>query len=428
MYKTHIKQWGLDKKNKEPEMRAIVRKHKQRADQGKASTIHVRGQIRTIVEAFRYWERKGVSIEKIIARQTASPTPEAIEFFTPVPSPILTPQVLAIPECMFRSIRDYIKGSFESGMWYDADPLCECRSIKDKFNTSNDWAGFIAECNLASSLSRKNLSYEAEQTLSKAMRKIERILLAEVPTILTELFALIVHLRSQEEAEMALVILRPFSIMGKVLLGSEHPFSRIYEWFAKIYESDFGDIIIRCIELVASHFESSVGPLHLSTLWSRLNLIDIGTQRARARIQKLQNLLRECENTLRPEDSRVMQIRRWIAHECLYQGFDDDALSLSQTNIAYSQNQSFMGIGSYDYSRELCILAKCQHALGKMDLGIATLHDAIDARVSMWGTQDALARRWLLRLEEWYSEQGLEDSAAVAKDLSLIGLAPTDVD
>ena len=35
MYKTHIKQWGLDKKNKEPEMRAIVYKYQQRADQGK---------------------------------------------------------------------------------------------------------------------------------------------------------------------------------------------------------------------------------------------------------------------------------------------------------------------------------------------------------------------------------------------------------
>lgn len=35
MYKTHIKQWGLDKKNKENEMTAIVRKNADRVSKGK---------------------------------------------------------------------------------------------------------------------------------------------------------------------------------------------------------------------------------------------------------------------------------------------------------------------------------------------------------------------------------------------------------
>ena len=146
MYKTRIKQWGLDKKNKEPEMRAIVRKHKQRTDQGKTSTILVRGQIRTIVEAFRYWGRKGVSMDEIIARQRASPTPETVTFFTPVPSPIPTPQALATPERMFRSIRDYIRGSFESRLWFSENPRCVCRSIKDEDKARNDWVEFVTEC------------------------------------------------------------------------------------------------------------------------------------------------------------------------------------------------------------------------------------------------------------------------------------------
>ena len=428
MYKTRIKQWSMDKKNKEPEMRAIVRKHKQRVDQGKSSTIHVRGQTRTIVEAFRYWERKGVSIDEVIARQTASPTPEAIEFFTPVPSPIRTPQVLAIPECMFRSIRNYIKGSFESGVWFSADPLFVCRSIKDDNNARNDWVDFAAECASACSLSWRNSSYEAERTLSKAIGKIAKILLAEHPTALTDLFYLIGYYHRQEEDEMALVILRQFSVNGKALLGSEHPFSRICEWFDKIYKSNCGDTIIRCIEIVTSHFESSVGPLHLSTLYSRMDLIEIGTQIRQVRIQRFQKLLGECEDTLRPEDRRVMLIRQGIANECFDEGCYDDAMSLCQTNIAYSQDQPFMDIGSYDYSQELGILARCQRALGEIDLGIATLHQAIDVRVSIWGTQDASASRWLLCLEEWYSEQGLEDSAAMARELRLIALEPMDLD
>ena len=428
MYKTHIKQWGLDKKNKEPEMRAIVRKHKQRADQGKTSTIHVRGQIRTIMETFRYWERKGVSIDEIIARQTASPTPEAVKFFTPVPSPIMTPQVLAIPECMFRLTSDCIKGSFESGMWFSADPLEPCCSIKDKYDAYNDWIDLSDECDLACSLSWRNLSYESDQTLRKAIARIKQILLAEYPATLSEMFSLVMNLHSKGEAEMASVISRQFSAMGKALLGSEHPLSRICECFDKVYESDVRDIVIRCVEIVVSHFESSFGPLHLSTLYSRIDLIHVGTQTAKGRVPKFQKLLGECENTLRPRDPRVMEIRGWLVGECLGEGCYDDAMSLSQTNIAHYQNQSLMNVSSYNYSKDLYILARCQYALGEADLGIGTLDQAIDVRVADWGTQDAQARCWLLTLEEWYSEQGLWEFATMARELSLIALNSTDVD
>ena len=427
MYKTHVKQWGLDKKNKEPEMRAIVRKYKQRADQGKPSSIQVRGQIRTVVKAFSYWKRKGVSIDEIIARQTASPTPEAVKFFTPVPSPIMTPQVLAIPERMFRLVQDYFQGSFESGSWFSEHPCRVCRSIKDENNANNDWVELDTECQLACSLSKRKLSYEAEQIFNKAITKIKQILLADDPATINHLFGLIVFFRSEEEAEMALVMLRQFSVMGKALLGSEHPLSRICEWFDKVYESDVGDIAIRCIEIVTGQLESSVGPLHLSTLNSRINLIQVGTQNGKACIQKMQKLFGECENILRPEDLRVMQVRAWVADEFFYEGRYDDAVSLCQTNITHSQDQSSMNAWSYDYSCDLYLLAKCQHARGEVALGIATLHQAIDVRTSIRGTQDAEARYWLLRLEDWYAEQGLWDSAAVAQDLSLIALKSMDV-
>ena len=279
-----------------------------------------------------------------------------------------------------------------------------------------------------SSLSRRNSSYEAERTLSKAIRGIEHIFSAELPTTFTELFALIVYLRSQEEGEMALVILRQISTTGKALLGSEHPFSRICECLDRIYESDFGDILIRCSEIVASHFESSLGPLHLSALYSRMDSIGIGTKIGQVRIQKLQKLLGECEDTLRPEDPRVLEVRGCIAYECFNEGCYGNAMSLSQTNIAYSQDQSLGNVGSYDCSPDLWISANCQRALGEIDLGIATLHQAIDVRVSKWGTHDAEVRFWLLRLEEWYSEQGLEDSATVAGGMRLIALELMDVD
>ena len=426
MYKTHITQWGLDKKNKEPEMRTIVRKHKQRELEGKTSTIHVRGQIRTIEEAFRYWERKGVSVDDIIARQTASPTPEAVKLFTPVPSPILTPQVFAIPGRMFHLVQDYFKGCFETGMWYSEDPTHECCSIKDENSASRDWGNLFSECDLASTLYVKDSSYEAKETLSKAITRIKQILLAEHPANLTELFRLIMNLRRRERAEMALVILRQFSVMGKAVLGTEHPFSRICEWFEKVYESDFADIVIGCCEIVVDQLKSSVGSLHLSTLYSHIELIGIRTRTGNAGIQDTLKYLEECEKTLETKDPRSYDVRGWTANDCFNAGRYDDAMSLIQKNIAYSQNQSGMEFASSIYSLDLALLAMCQHALGEIDRGIATLHEAIDVRISEWGTQDARARYWLLYLEYWYSEQGLWESADVARELRLVTLEPRD--
>ncbi|CAD6593216.1 MAG: hypothetical protein ASARMPREDX12_006943 [Alectoria sarmentosa] len=232
MYKTHIKQWGLDKKNKEFEMRGIVRKNKQRADEGKGSIICVRGRLRNFAEIVRYWNRKGVSIDDIIARQTESPTPEAVEFFTPVPTPILTPQVLATPERMFRCIRDYCKGSFESGTWVRTEPLSLCYSIKDEKTLDSRVEDFGTQCISACELFSRNLFQEAGQTLIAATAKTKNILSAEYPENLTALFRLIVIVRNKKRDEIALIILRQFSALGKVLLGSEHPLSRIYAWKA----------------------------------------------------------------------------------------------------------------------------------------------------------------------------------------------------
>ena len=103
-------------------------------------------------------------------------------------------------------------------------------------------------------------------------------------------------------------------------------------------------------------------------------------------------------------------------------------MSLIQTNIAQFQDQSLTKIEDDYYSYGLYVLAKCQHSLGEIDRGIETLHQAIDAKISMWGTQDAQARRWLLCLEDWYLGQGLEESAAIARQLSLATLTSMDVD
>ena len=406
MYKKHIQQWGADKKNKEFEMRAIVRKYKQRKDQGRDSIIHIRRRGRnspevvSFTEVVRYWARKKESIDDVIARQTSSPTPEAVELLTPVPSPIMTPQVLAIPECIFRCARDYFRSSFESGTWVSTEPSVHCHSIK----VGGDTAGSMTE------LSNFGFLISSGQDLNIAIAKLNNIFSAEHPTTLDLLFTLMIGLHPQMTDGQSSFLPRLFSDVGKMLLGSEHPLTRICQWSASVGASDREAIAIRCMESMADQLQSLLGLVHKSTLFARRNLIPVVAHQEEACIQMLQNLLGECEKTLRPDDDRMLDIRRDIASNYLSGGYYAEAKTLIQKNIAYNQDLSRFKYG------DLSVLAKCQYALGEVDSGRDTLLKAIDSWISPSGP-DGLLINLLFDLEDWYLEQGLCDAAAQVREL-----------
>lgn len=384
MYKTYITKWGLDKKNKEPEMRAIVRKYKQRENQGKKSRICVRKQQRNFADVVRYWERKGKSIDDIIARQTASPTPEAVEVSTPLTSPISTPPELATPERMLRCIRDYFRGSFESGTWVRTEPTSQCYSIKDKGGWSHLWPPFFNRCGSACSLFQRGSFHEAGDSLISTTANMKKLLSAEHPENLAQLVCLIIHIRhGRRRDELASSILRQFSAMNKVVLGSLHPLTRFCEWSLSVNASGFRNAVTKCMELIADEFASFVGHIHRSTLLFRMYLIEIMVINRGAQNQMLQKLLGECENTLQPDDFRVCHVRGYMANVCFEAGRYDDAMTLSQKNMIYAQDSSSMSAESYDHSYDLYVLAKCQHALGDVALGIATLRQAIHLKMSL---------------------------------------------
>ena len=426
MYKMHIKQWGLDRNNKEFEMRAIVRKNKQRADQGKGSIIRVRGQVRNFAEVVRYWDRKGVSIEDIIARQTASPTPEAVEFSTPIPSPILTPEELAIPERILRCIREYFKSAFESGTWIKTAPLETCYSITGGKYATSDIRELFSQCLSACTLFSMNSFEEAGQILIAAAAKIKKILSAEAPETLLGLLLLISSIHRRKRHEVALIILRQFSALGKVLLGSEHPLRRICEWVQISSLSDFDDIAVRCMESMENQFASFLGPMHRSTLDARRQY-RLQNSESNASISDLSKLLGDCEETLGPHDDRSLGMRMGLASAYFAENFFVEARKLSEETVAYSQCET-MGRKIFYQIQGLLMLAKCQYALGEVQLGISNLHKAVELVVSTWGPQDSDASYLLVYLEQWYREQGDWSSAAQIRDRRVKTLELVDMD
>lgn len=425
MYKTHIQQWGLDKKIKDVEMRAVVRKHKQRADQGKSSIIHVRGQSRRLEEFIRHCGRKSLSIDDIIARHTLSPTPDTVELLTPVPSRISTPQVLEVPEHMFRRIREYFSGSFESGTWISTEPLTYCYSIKCVEGEGTLANEFYYQCVSACELFSKGLFEEGGRTMNAAFARIKRVIQTDQPETVYELFSLISYLRLDEKQDIGLTILRYFSDLSKVLLGKEHPLTRIFGWYDLLYTPDFEEVASRCVEGMTDHFESFIGAMHLSTLLLRAKSVDFVAQNGDTRIQRLRRLLDECEGKLQPYDLRSFVARHSLAVVYYIHGYYIEARSLSQESIANSQY-----LGSHDrtdYETHcLYVIARCQYALGGMDLGIANLNEAINSRISMWGPQETMARAWLVDLEDLQLEQGNWDQAAQIRDYILKTLPPIE--
>ena len=108
MYRTHLERWGIEKKYKEREMRAIVRKKRNRLGAGKDSDFLVRGNPVDFEDVVRYWKRKGIPLDAINNGRTMSKTPEGVVCITPKPSPTNVPSIRKIRDCVFTRTDDHL--------------------------------------------------------------------------------------------------------------------------------------------------------------------------------------------------------------------------------------------------------------------------------------------------------------------------------
>ena len=417
MYKRRIKLWGLDKNNKDAEMRAIARKTKVRLDQGKRSEVHVRGRAIIAKEVRRYWRRKGNSIEDTIATQ-ASATPEAVKIVTPVPSRVATPTSLAVPEHISAAIRDYVAGSFASGNWVYDNPENLCHTRKVQGNPSKDLNDLTNHSVTACQLFSNGHYQEAGRILISLTSNFKQILLAEHPATLSQIFETVALVRLRGRNEISIAILRHFFALGEFVVGREHPLRLICGWLASADALHFDEILARCAQSVADHFESFVGPMHYSTLFSRTYYVN-NTSHARGQGEELlQNLLGQCELHLGSSDRRTHLLRYALARCYRSRGQHAEALRVGQDLIAhiqYSQPQD----GDYNndyYALGLVMIAFSQRALGHMVLAEANLRKAIALQTWGWGARDGLAGLWLVTLEKWLVEMGGWTSAAEVRE------------
>ena len=422
MYKRRIKQWGLDKNKKDKEMRAIVRKTNARVDEGKRSKIHVRGKAIGDEEVIRYWSRKRISIDDVITHRAASVTPEAVDIVTPVPSRVATPASLAVPERIFIAIRDYFEGSFASGNWVNDSPEIACRTRKVQGDPSRDLIDLTNNSLTACQLFSRRAYEEVSRIMVCLTSKFKEILLAELPETLGHIFDTVVSLRLEGRNEIGMAILRHFFALGELVVGKEHPLRLICGWLASADVFQFDEILARCVQSLADQFESFVGPMHYSTLVSRMCQIN--------NEELLQNLLGRCELHLGYSDVRTNIVRYELTGYYFNGGQYAEALRLGQdliANVQYGQPSVPDLAKTHYYTFGLSVVAHSQWALGQKSLAESNLRKAIALRSLEWGVRDSRAGYWLLRLEHWLMDMGRWSCAAEVREKRMSMLDPAEV-
>ena len=415
MYRQRIKDWGLDKNHKDREMKAIVRKHEGRVAKGKASTFRIRGRNIDYQDVLRYLKRKNMSTEAVIALRSMSKTPEAVECLTPLPSPVRTPEVLAVPERIFRMLRDYHQGSLEAGTWRSdgEDGFCETTKV------SRDEYGWIStlfdQCMLALTLMKSSAFEEATCELDRVCASIEKVVHAEEPTTFATLLRIIIRAHRCPWPEVGLDILRHMSAMGGIMLGDQHPFKLICGWLASrdIFDHRCGDdILIRSLKAIYETFKLHLGHLHWTTIYSLLEhfeMVRISDQSTDHQESGLRNLLHECETALGQDDARTLQVRLGLG--VYYFGRCEYTAACEQAKAVLARNTS-----KHCQLRGLKMLAWSLHRLGEIHKAFNTLGQAIDLAIAAWGAADSENQEMMLRLESWMLKQSMPESAAKVRE------------
>jgi len=406
MYKSRFTLWGLDSKNnREREMKAAVRKRNQRTQQGKRSIFRIRGKPVDYQEMVRYFVRKRLSIEDVVAHRRASKTPEAVVCLTPIISPIAIPEVYKIPQLLFTSICDYVDGSFRSGLWIKTKPKKYCRSARGAGGADESADRLIGRCYEVRDLLDLGHSRAAKQIQDSAIGSVHQMLLDEEPTTLGRLFDLFVRMFQTGRPEIALAVFKAIADIGASTLGQQHPLPKAAGFLLRLDYSDIAEVGAKCLQALGDQFEDVLGPMHVTSLSIRL-------WDDRATDGQTHDLLRRCQSDLGVGDARTMEVYIAWSHKLCQNG--DYGLAAEECYKMLSQTHRIQDMVYAPDIRAniLRMLAHCDNMSSKQSLATVHLREAIDIRISLRGSLDGLARLWLVKLEEWLTNYGGEEEIA----------------
>ena len=353
----------------------------------------------------------------------------SVRQLAPLHSFLKSPESLATSEYILVVLRDYNKGSFESGIWERGDGEYSSNTNKVQYDAIVQLHAFSHYCMTARILFERNCSCEAGQALSAAMANIKNIMFAEHPKTLSEIFNSCYHLLVHGRGEITLVILRQISAMGQIVLGERHPLSLICRWLYSLYQRGshcFNDAITVFLQAVADSFESALGPLHATILTARLDFIDMTCRNKDSSLELFptvnpyQKLLCECESSLGGSDPRTQFVRQGLANYLFDTGKSAQGIEITQSILNDADNMRwdydrhrYKEIGFYEMAWGL-------YSLGQIEAAITNMRKALESAISQQHYSDGsrcLSIQVTVELEDWLEERGELESAAEVHEL-----------
>ncbi len=410
MYKNKITQWGLDKKNKEHEVLAFIRKTTQRAAVGKKTIARVRNHVLDLEEVQRYIKRKPYSM-KFALEQSAS-TPPGLVCFTPeMPSSPRIPEVYAVPEQIFALIRDYVTGSFQSGTWICDDPKSGCRSIKNCGASETALENFNTFVISAYDHYEKGLVKEGGRLLVAAAAGIKDILVAESPTFFLSLITLMLYTRSRKKFHIFLPILRQLSDMAAVVLPEKHSIGQIYRHLGSLDFHQLEDIVPLSFQSFLDQFESILGQFSSDALILRTRYIAYHTENLEQIESGLRDHLQKCISAYEGSDDASLVVLLQIVNNLLNQERYVEAEHTALDLIARAPYTDMFD-SRYYYCKGYQCLSLAQCGLGKIPVAEASIDRAIQESALAWGWDDPRTVNFLLTYEMMLERWGNHASAA----------------
>ena len=416
MYKSRIKCWGLEKKFKENEMRAIVQENHQWVAKGKVSDIHIRGKRVDFGKVVRYWKRKNLSIDQVVDQREMSKISEGLRCMTPLPFPIQSPKLLVIPERMFILVRRYHFDRAEYGVWRPRYRR-HCHKVKhSQLQSSSSVIVLLHQCDSACRLFANGSFVEGRQALDSAFAGIQDIVQAEHSDILPGIFQLTLRLSQYGRQEISLMILRHFAAMGGLLLGEEHPIRLICGWISSFGAADkasYEGFLRQGNRAVCDTFQAAVGLSHMKTQGISLKSLWTASHRDQGSDEEivLRRLINSNNSHLEDGDLRRFYCPLALA-DCVYRkGKFHEVIEIVKPFQDYTKSIKIRH-GDIDTEKGLANLARAQDQLGKGKPDMNHLLDASELCVTEKTLHDDLVPIRVLMLERWLREDGEHDAAA----------------
>jgi Clr5 domain len=263
MFKQRIREWKIDKNNKEHEMKAILRVTQRRKSVGKETVCQLRGKIVTPNELRRYFGRKGIkAIEDVESEGETSPE---IRVSTPIDELLgraATPRLLPLPntfQCLQivnEQTRNYIYGTFEA-RWQPTLPVYSNRENCEILG----WRTWLFD---AMDLIEVGKGQPAFTLLNKVYDRVAGVLREQHPSLFGEILELASTYKQASQLQFREQLLRFIAEMAEIELGAQHALTRLL--FQLLDDQTRGALVDVAMRQALTIFNSTFGYAHEQTL------------------------------------------------------------------------------------------------------------------------------------------------------------------